>query len=309
MNNLAFAARALALAALCTLVACSNKPTVPDATLTPPENQPPQLASPPVRAQLHTDLAAGYYERGQMDVALEELNLALKADPTYARAYNISGLVYAILGEDAKAEQSFRKALQLAPDDSEIRQNWGWYLCTHSRGRESLAEFDAAVRNPLYKTPEVALVNAGRCAQAAGDTAAAESFFQRALAAQPGNPLASLGLAHIAYDRHRYDEARGWMKGAMQTTNPPPDALRLGTCIERRLGDHQAELSYISQLTQPLSGRRRKRRRSRPRVASDRLPKNTSQARRRCRLRARPAPACRPRARPPACRSTRSRSN
>jgi len=249
MMNPAFAARALALAALCGLLACSNKPTVPDATLTPAQVQPPQLASPQVRAQLHTDLGAGYYERGQMDVAVEELNLAMKADPTYARAYNISGLVYATLGEDARAEQSFIKALQLAPNDSETRQNWGWYLCTHQRGRESLAEFDAAARNPLYKTPEVALVNAGRCAQASGDTAAAESYFRRALAGQPGNPLASLGLAQIAYRAHRYDEARGWMKGAMQTTNPPPDALRLGACIERRLGDRQAELSYVSQLT------------------------------------------------------------
>ena len=50
---------------------------------------PPQKAPPQVRAQLHTELAAGYYERGQMEVALEELNLAIKIDPTYAQAYNI----------------------------------------------------------------------------------------------------------------------------------------------------------------------------------------------------------------------------
>jgi len=247
MSFVPFSARGLLFLALILLAACSSKPPTPEPVTVVPTT-PPQKAPPQVRAQLHTDLAAGYYERGQMSVALEEVGQATKADPNYAPAYNISGLVYAYLGDDRKAEQSFAQALQLAPNDSDIRHNWGWYLCTHRRERESLAEFDAAVRNPLYKTPEVALVNAGRCAQAIGDDVAAESYFRRALAAQPGNPLASLGLAQLSYKTHRYDEARSWMKGVMQMTNPPPDALRLGACIERRLGDHQAELSYISQL-------------------------------------------------------------
>lgn len=246
MTPTPFAVRSLLLTVLL-LAACSGRPTQPEPE-TPIPVTPPQKAPPQVRAQLHTDLAAGYYERGQMQVALDEVNAAIKIDPTYSQAYNIAGLVYAYLGDDHKAEQAFTRALQLAPSDSQILHNWGWYLCTHRRERESLPQFEAAVRNPLYRTPEVAYVNAGRCAQAIGDDAAAENYFHRALAAQPGNQLASEGLAQLAYKAHRYDEARSWMKGAMLMTNPPPDALRLGACIERRLGDRQAELSYISQL-------------------------------------------------------------
>jgi type IV pilus assembly protein PilF len=242
-----FASRTLLLATLILLAACSSKPPAPE---TPPQVTvtPPQKAPPERRAQLHTELAAGYYERGQMAVALEEVNMAVKIDPAYAPAYNIAGLVYAYLGDDRKAEQNFAQSLQLAPNESETLHNWGWYLCTHNRQRESLAQFDAAVRNPLYRTPEVALVNAGRCAQAINDDAAAENYFRRALDVQPGNPLASLGLAQLAYKAHRYDEARSWMKGVMLMNNPPPDALRVGVCIERKLGDHQSELSYISQM-------------------------------------------------------------
>jgi type IV pilus assembly protein PilF len=236
----------LCAVALALVAGCQTKQTVQQA----PEPTPlpaPQLASPQVRAQIHTELGAGYYERGQMDVALEELNLAVKIDPNYAHAYNIFGLVYAVLGDDRKAEQSFAQALQLAPNDSDIHHNWGWYLCQHRREKEALAEFEIAVRNPLYRTPEIALVNAGRCAQSF-DERLAESYFRRSLAVQPGNPLASLGLAQIAYRARRYEDARGWMRGVMLTTNPPPEGLRLGMCIERRLGDSQAELSYVSQL-------------------------------------------------------------
>ena len=245
--RLGFAARALPLVALAMLAACSSKPTTPEVP-PPVTRSPPQLATPLVRAQLHTELASGYYERGQMEVALNELGDAVAADPNYPQAYNIYGLVYSVLGEDRKAEQSFTRALTLAPTDSEIRQNWGWYLCSHNRARESLAEFEAAVRNPLYRTPEIALVNAGRCAQSLGETRTAEQYFRRALAAQPGSALASYGLARIAYQDGHYDEARAWMRNVLPTNSPPPEALLLGMCVERKLGDRQAELSYVSQL-------------------------------------------------------------
>jgi type IV pilus assembly protein PilF len=237
----------IVLGAFGVLVGCDTTPKVPEPPprVTPPPQQP---ASPSERARMHTNLAGGYYERAQMDIAIEELNLAVAADPSYAPAYNVYGLVYAVLGEDRKAEQSFQRALELAPNDSDVHHNWGWYLCQHKREREALAQFEIAVSNSLYRTPEIALVNAGRCAQTLGEIRTAESYFRRALQAQPGNALASYGVALISYKEARYEEARRWMRAVMQTTTPPPEAIYLGLCIERKLGDRQAELSYISQL-------------------------------------------------------------
>jgi type IV pilus assembly protein PilF len=244
--------RLLRLSVLClaaTLVACSSPPkTAAPAVPEPLPPATPQQTSPKDRAQLHTDLAAGYYERGRMDVALEELAESVKLDPQNAKTYNVYGLVYATLGESAKAEQSFQRALSLAPSDPDIRHNWGWYLCTSNRARESIPEFELALRDPLYRTPEAALVNAGRCSASFGDTAGAQNYFRRALAAAPNNAGAAFGLAQLSYKGGRTEEARGYMRPVMQQQNPPPDALFLGMCIERRLGDRQAELSYVSQL-------------------------------------------------------------
>jgi len=215
-----------------------------------PEPLPPpkaQEVSPQRRAEIHTDLGAGYYERGQMDVAIDELTEAVKLDPNNAKAYNIFGLVYTVLGETAKAEQNFQRALALAPLDPDIRQNWGWYLCTHGRAKESIPEFEAAIRNPLYKTPEIPLVNAGRCSASVGDINAADAYFRRALALAANNDAAMLGLAQIAYREARHEEARRWLK-AMRQANLPPVALYLGMCVERKLGDRQAETSYVVQL-------------------------------------------------------------
>jgi type IV pilus assembly protein PilF len=238
------------LSLIALVAACSSTPKSPE-TPTMPAQQPipkaPEM-SPADRAKIHTELAAGYYERGQMDVALEELDTSAKLDPNLARTYNVYGLVYTMVGEDAKAEQNFRRALQLAPQDSEIHQNWGWYLCSHGQPRESIPEFEQAIRNPLYKTPEIALVNAGNCSTGFGDTANAQVYFKRALAVTPGYSAAAYGLARIAYQNGQAAEARGWMKVVMQQTNPSAESLLLGTCIERKLGDRNAEMSYASQL-------------------------------------------------------------
>jgi type IV pilus assembly protein PilF len=244
-------AAAIALAA-----GCSSTSTTPPVAPTPALPPPPPIkeASLPVRANAHVELATGYYERGQMDVALQELGNALKLDPTNPKIYNTYGLVYATLGQDAEAAQNFRKALELAPNDSDFRQNWGWYLCTHGQAKESIPEFEIAAGNPLYKTPEIALINAGRCSASLGENQRADLFFRRALSISPNNPQAAFSLSQLVYKEGRLPEARALMKPVMLQTNPPPEALALGICIERKLGDRSAEASYTSQLRNRYPG-------------------------------------------------------
>lgn len=241
------------------LAGCESNPLAPSTPKPPapigPQIQPApqiQLQQDPVtvrqRAEIHTELAAGYYERSQMNVALEELSIAEKLDPTYARIYNLYGLVYTVMGELPRAEAQFRRSLELAPTDAEARHNWGWYLCTHGRQRESIAEFEVAIRNPLYRTPEIALVNAGKCSVAIGDVPAADAYFRRALQIRPADPSAAYNLALLSFKGGRLPESRALMRVVMAQQGPAPEALYLGMCIERRLGDRQSEQSYASQL-------------------------------------------------------------
>ena len=247
MNRLA---SLLAAAGALALAACASKS--PTQTQAPAPEPAPVVkaaeATPQQRAAIKTDLAAGYYERGQFDVSLEELGAARTLDPGYPRIYNIYGLVYAMLGDRAKAEESFRQALALAPNDSEIRANWGAYLCGTGRPREAMPEFEQVLRDPLYKAPEIALINAGKCSVALGNTKGADDYFRRALAASPGNTIAAFNLALLAYRENRTGEARAWMRQALQQPSPPPETLLLGVCIERKQGNAEAARSYESQL-------------------------------------------------------------
>ena len=241
----------LAVAAALALGACASKAPAPQQPQPAAQDTTPvkrEEATPQERAKIRTELAAGYYQRGQMDVALEELGNAKTLDPSYPRIYDIYGLVYAMLGERAKAEENFRQAITLAPNDSDFRENWGAFLCGTGRARESLPEFEQVLKDPLYKTPEIALINAGKCSIVLGDTKSGEEYLRRALTVSPGNPIAAYNLALLAYRDKRVGEARAWMRPVMQQASPPPQALYLGACIERKQGDREAERSYESQL-------------------------------------------------------------
>lgn len=219
--------------------------------------QPPEMGGSPetrvasgsdLRAQVHTDLAASYYLREQYAVALHELTEALKVSPDHAPAYNMLGLVHGALREDARAEESFRRAIALSPQYSEAHNNFGMFLCQRKRLKEARERFETALANPLYASPEKALSNAGACALAQGDLDAAEMYFKRATLRAPNHAHAQLGLAEVSYRQGRWLAARALLRQLTEQAEVGPQALWLGVRVERRLGDREAEANYGAQL-------------------------------------------------------------
>ena len=167
--------------------AASTTPPTPPPDTSPIKTQeatPQQRAADPHRARRRL-LRAGADGRGARGARRGEDARSRRI----AKLYNIYGLVYAMLGENAKAEENFRQAIALAPNDSDIRANWGAYLCATGRAREAMPEFEQVLRDPLYRTPEIALINAGKCSVAIGETKRADEYLPpRAdrVAGQPG---------------------------------------------------------------------------------------------------------------------------
>jgi type IV pilus assembly protein PilF len=200
------------------------------------------------RASAHTELAAAYYEMGNMGVALEETRIALAADPNYAPAYNVQGLVRMDLRDNDGAEQSFQRGLKLAQQDPDLNHNYGWFLCQTGRAQQSVQWFMNAVKNPLYKTPARSYAAAGRCLQNV-DAAEAAGYFERALRLDPNNPGALLPYAELQYRQGDLTEARTLVARFNKLVQEPTaESLWLALRIERKRGDRAAEESYATQL-------------------------------------------------------------
>lgn len=200
------------------------------------------------RARIHTELGAGYFSRGQYAVALEELRDALSADDRYAPAYGIMGLVYMELREDKPAEDNFKRAMELAPAESDIHNNYGWFLCTRNRYDEAMNQFNIALTNPLYSSPERALSNAGICSLKANKPEIAQAYLERSLKYQPNQAQALTQLAQIYYKQGRLLEARTLIDRFFDNNQPTAEALWLGVRLALKQNDKNAEASYGLQL-------------------------------------------------------------
>lgn len=247
---------AAALIACGALIGCAQTPlssstqanTVETGTLTG------EVGDPRNRARIHTELASAYFERGNMGVALEELRIALSADPNYAPAYNVLGLVHMDLRENDIAQRHFERALALSPNDPDINNNYGWFLCRSGREEQSIAYFLAALKNPLYNSPARSYVNAGLCSTGKDGGRAAIEFFERALRSEPDNLLALLNLASIQYKRGQLELARGLVGRFNKLVEPTSESLWLALRIERKLGDKAAENALAVQLRRRFAG-------------------------------------------------------
>jgi type IV pilus assembly protein PilF len=207
-----------------------------------------EVGDPRNRARVHTELASAYFQRGNMGVALEELRIAAAADPGYAPAHSMFGLVYMDLREEQLAAQSFERALRLSPNDGDINHNYGWFLCQTKREPDSIKYFLQAIRNPLYATPSRSYTAAGVCTMRTQNTKDAEQFFERALKMEPDETSALLNLGQIRYQQGKMEEARRLVSRYNKLADPSAESLWLALKIERRSGARVAEQSYATQL-------------------------------------------------------------
>jgi type IV pilus assembly protein PilF len=200
------------------------------------------------RAEVHTSLAGEYYQRGAIGVALLEARLAIKDDPNYATAWNMQGLILMELREDANARESFERAMRLDPNNSEVLNNFGWFLCLRNEHARGLGLMQRAAADPLYPTPEKSYLSSGLCMRRANRNDEAERFLRRALAIRPDLIGALYNLAEITYERGEMRDAEAFLNRYMRVAPPTLESLALGVKIARANGDRASEESFVQQL-------------------------------------------------------------
>ena len=192
------------------------------------------------RARVRMELASAYYRRGQFTTALDEIKLALQADPSMSDGYVLRGLIYSALGDDGLAEDSYRRALSLDPRDADAMHNYGWHLCARKRFDEAEAQFTQALAVPQYTGTSRTLLAAGVCQTRAGRLPEAEATLRRAYELEPGNPMIAVNYAEALYLRGDYERARFYVRRVNQSeASSNAQTLWLAARIEMKLGNQQ----------------------------------------------------------------------
>jgi type IV pilus assembly protein PilF len=205
------------------------------------------------RARIRLELAANYFQQGQTNVALDELKQALTADPTFADAYNLRGLVYMRLNENALAEDSFRRAMTLNPRDGDVLHNYGWLLCQQNRYSESTAMFARAIALPSYGAQSKTLMTLGLCQIRAGQMAEGERSLLQSFELDAGNPVTGYNLANVLFKRGNLARAQFYIRRLNNSNLANAETLWLGIKVERGLGNREAMTQLGDQLKKRFS--------------------------------------------------------
>ncbi len=200
------------------------------------------------RARIRMELAVGYFEQGQTNVALDELKQVIANDPTFPDAYNLRGLIYMRLNDMKQSEESFRRAVSLNPKDSNAQHNYGWLLCQLGRYDEANRAFEGAMTNPLYADKAKTLMTQGLCQARAGRKADAERNLARSYELDAANPVTGYNLANLLYQRGEFPRAQFYIRRLNNTELANAETLWLGIRVEQRLNDRVAMLQLADQL-------------------------------------------------------------
>ncbi len=203
------------------------------------------------RARIRMELASGYFEQGQTNVALDELKQVLSIDPNFPDAYNLRGLIYLRLADMRLADESFRKALAINPREPSTLHNYGWMLCQQARFADADAYFGQALASPLYGGQAKTWLTRGLCQMRAGQNEAAERSLSRSLEIDAGNPITGYNLSLLLFQRNELTRAQFYIRRINNSELANAETLWLGVKVERKMQNTAA----VNQLTEQLKKR------------------------------------------------------
>lgn len=200
------------------------------------------------RARIRLELAANYFEMGQTAVALDEVKQSLAADPSYADALNLRGLIFMRLNDLAQADDSFRRAMALRGNDANLLHNYGWLLCQQQKYAEGDQYFGRAIATPTYMARGKTLMARGLCQSRAGQLAEAEQSFLKAYEMDAANPVVAYQLSSLLLRRNELTRAQFYIRRLNNSEFANAESLWLGIKVERALGDSVAMRQLAGQL-------------------------------------------------------------
>ena len=237
--------------AVMALYGCANKAAAPAVAKGDGKDLTTESDEPEVRrrARLRLELAAGYLQQGKTTVALDEIKQSLAADPTYAPAYNLRGLIFMQLNENALAEGSLQQAIQLAPRDGDTWHNLGWLYCQQKRYSDAMSAFNTALQIPLYTGAARTWMAQGICQVRDGRPGDAERSFLHSFELDPSNPITTFNLSKLLTQQGHYTRAQFYIRRLNNSDQANAESLWLGVRIERQLQNQEAARQLGEQLS------------------------------------------------------------
>ncbi len=175
------------------LVGCAGQPAPGT-----PSAPPPSLAEALAQGRALLDV-------GDAERAIAVLELVVREGPPSAEALFLLGNAYTRANRLREAEQAYRSALDLEPDNPDILSNLGYVLYQQQRPAEAVEQFAKAAR--LLPDDAEIRYNLGGALYTLGRVEEAIQAFEEARERDPDLPQVHLGLGYAYRDQGEREKA------------------------------------------------------------------------------------------------------
>lgn len=200
------------------------------------------------KAELNLQMGVRYLDMDMLDVAKEKLEIAYDLDSGNPDILNALAVFNERIKDNAAAEDFYRSAINRAPENYSIKNNYGRFLCEHDKTEQGQAMLQEALDSPYNKRSWMALSNMAICHLQQNNTDKAEEYFRLALQANPEYPPPLLEMMKISYAKQQYMSARAFLQRYTAVAKLTSETLWFGFQIERALGNRQGADVYKEQL-------------------------------------------------------------
>ncbi len=209
---------------------------------------------------VHLQLGVRYLSMNKLELAKENLLLALKEDSGNAQAHNALAYLYEKLNQPDNAKDHYETALNLMPDDLGVQNNLGRFLCEHGELEAGMKLLSQASSNPINDRQWLALTNAGRCQLGMGQKQLAENYFRQALQLNSSYAPALSEMQKITYEKGDFWAAKGFLQRYLGAATHTSETLWFAAHAERALGNKELAKEYKNLLLEkfPLSNEAKK---------------------------------------------------
>lgn len=209
---------------------------------------------------VHLQLGVRYLSMNKLELAKENLLQAVKTNSDNAQAHNALAFLYEKLYQYGKAKDHYETALDLAPDDLGVKNNFGRFLCEQGEREEGIELLLEASSSPLNDRQWLALTNVGRCRLSMGQKQLAENYVRQALQLNNTYAPALSEMQKMAYQNGDFGAAKGFLQRYLGVAAHTAETLWFAVLTERALGNKELAREYKNLLLEkfPLSNEAKK---------------------------------------------------
>jgi type IV pilus assembly protein PilF len=195
-------------------------------------------------AKNRVSLGLTYLSNGNFSQAKANLDKALNFAPKSADAHFAMAYYYQQVDELILAEEYYLQALKFGPENPNIINSYGAFLCELGRYEKAKSYLLKAATSKRYISVAETYENLAICAVDQGKIDEAIGFLDLALNHQPTRSKSLFFLAQLKKEQGNYDEAKKILWKYDRVARFSPDSLWLSYEIAQGLGDTKAALGY-----------------------------------------------------------------